>query len=364
MLRPLRRWLKVDRAVPRTHTDIAGYWRKGASQAEIGAIADQLEHAVSLAVPYAARAAVSLDLAEHVADGRSTVAELAEAAGATAAGVRKVVRLLTFPGVFQLDADDTVRLGPLGAVLTEDFVHARLDRRSGYARLDDSWPGLLHAVTTGRSGHREVVGESLWDTLSADARLGESFDATLGEWAAFWCRAAASALSLDDEHVVDVGGGTGELLATVLEGAPRARGTLVELPSSAARAAEQFAERGVADRVEVVPQSFFEALPAGGDVYVLAQVLHNWPDAEAALILSRVADAVGTGRIAVIERVSGPDAHDHDVEFDLLMFATFGGGERTVDEYAALARGAGLELTSTTPLADDLHLIELRRAGG
>lgn len=100
------------------------------------------------------------------------------------------------------------------------------------------------------------------------------------------------------------------------------------------------------------------------DVYVLAQVLHNWPDAEAALILSRVADAVGTGRIAVIERISGPDAHDHDVEFDLLMFAAFGGGERAVDEYAALARGAGLELTSTMPLADDLHLIELRRAGG
>lgn len=364
MLRPLRRWLKVERSVPRTHVDIAGYWRKGASQTEMGAVLERLQHAVSLAVPYAARVAVSLDLAEHVADGRATIDELAAAAGATPAGVRKIVRLLSFHGVFEVDADDAVRLGPYGAILTEDVVHARLDRRSGYARLEDGWPGLYHAVTTGEPGYRHVVGESLWDTLSADAGLGESFDQTLGEWAGLWCRTAASALSLTGEHVVDVGGGTGELLGALLESAPAARGTLVELPSSAGRAAAHLAERGVGDRAQIVPQSFFEPLPTGGDVYVLAQVLHDWPDAEARLILGRVAEAAESGRVVVVERISGVDAHDHDVELDLLMLAAFGGGERTVDEYAALAGAVGLEVSAVLPLVDDLHLIELCRAGG
>ncbi|MFT0846752.1 siderophore-interacting protein [Actinomycetaceae bacterium L2_0104] len=362
MLRPVRRWLKEVRKVPRSHTDIAGYWRDGASQSEMGEITHKLDHAVSLSVPYAARVAVSLDLAEHVADGHGTISSLAEAAGATASGVRKIVKLLSFHGLFELGADDSVRLGRLGTVLTEEYAHSRLDRRSGYARLDDGWPGLLHAVTTGESGYRHAVGESLWDTLSADPQLGESFDRTLSEWSGMWCRAVASALSLNSEHVVDVGGGTGELLAALLESSAGTCGTLVELPSSAERARVQLAERGLGDRTATVPQSFFEPVPVGGDIYVLAQVLHNWPDAEAQLILSRVAEAAGSARVLIVERISGAGGHDHDAEFDLLMFAAFGGGERTVAEYAALAAESGLELVSAVPILDELHLIELRRA--
>lgn len=395
MLRPIRRWLKDVKKVPRTHTDIAGYWRRGASQSEMGEAAHQLDHAVSLALPYAARVAVSLDLAEHVADGCSTIPALAQAAGATVAGVRKVVKLLSFPGLFELGADDSVKLGKLGHVMTEDFAHAHLDRRSGYARLDDAWPGLYHAVTTGESGYRHAVGESLWDTLGADTQLGESFDFTLSQWSGIWCREVTSALALTTEHVVDVGGGSGDLLGNLLEHSAGVRGTLVELPSSAARAEKQLNERGLGGRFDVLPQSFFEALPGGADMYVLAQVLHNWPDAEAQLILSRVAEAVGagrsietgddavsgrgtgagqeaeaqlgdesdpgtgSGRIIIVERISGADAHDHDVELDLLMFAAFGGGERTLSEYAALAAEVGLEVHSSKPLFDDLHLIEL-----
>lgn len=371
MLRPIRRWLKEVKEVPRTHTDIAGYWRQGSSQSEMGEAAHRLDHAVSLALPYAARVAVSLDLAEHVADGHTTIPSLAEAAGATVAGVRKVVKLLSFPGLFELGADDSIKLGKLGHVLTEDFAHAHLDRRSGYARLDDAWPGLYHAVITGESGYQHAVGESLWDTLGADAQLGESFDFTLSQWSGIWCREVASALALTTEHVVDVGGGTGELLGNLLESSAGVRGTLVELPSSAARAEKQLGERGLGGRFDVLPQSFFEALPSGGDIYVLTQVLHNWPDAEARLILSRVAEAVGagrdagagsdsgTGRVIIVERISGADAHDHDVELDLLMFAAFGGGERTLAEYAALAAEVGLEVRSSKPLFDDLHLIEL-----
>ncbi|WP_029136538.1 siderophore-interacting protein [Nakamurella lactea] len=359
MLRPLRRWLKGDRAVPPTHIDIAGYWRSGQSQSDAAHLRQRVQALTSLAVPYAVRAAVTLELAEHVADGRTTIPTLAAAAGAHPVGVRKLIRMLTFHQLFELDGD-SVRLGASGSVLLDEATHQALDRRSGMARLDDSWPGLLHTIRTGRSGYEEAIGESFWATMAVDRQLGESFDASLSDWSAVWSRGVAGSLELTDETVVDVGGGTGTLIGEVLQTYPQTSGTLVELPSVAERARANLAARGLSDRVGILQQSFFEPLPAGADVYLLAQVLHDWPDPEAVKILRRVADAAGDRRIALVERLAADEDHDHDVMFDLQMYATFGSGERSLDEFAALGDRAGLTVTGTTPIGEDLHLIELR----
>ncbi|MFG3257917.1 SIP domain-containing protein [Streptomyces sp. NPDC048172] len=362
MLRPLRRWLKHDKEVPAGHTDIAGYWRAGQSQREMGQALHKLRHLSDLSVPYAVRAAVSLDLAELVTDGHTTVPALAAAAGADPGGVRRLLRLLAHEELFALDADDTVRVLPAGAILMEDHAHEHLDERAGHARLHGAWPGLLHAVRTGEAGFPHARGHTFWDELATDERLGRTFDAVLDRWAAQWTPAVVRRLALSDEHVVDVGGGTGAFLGRLLEACPGVRGTLVELPTTARTAQVQFAERGVADRVRIASQSFFEALPDDGDVYLLAQVLHDWPDAEATAILRRVAEAVGDRRVVLVERLVTADLDDHEAAFDLHMYAVFGSGERTREEYASLAASAGLRLDRTVRIRDGLHMLELRRA--
>ncbi|WP_018656151.1 siderophore-interacting protein [Actinomadura flavalba] len=361
VLRPLRRYLRDVLRLDPAYTDIAGYWRAGQAQQEMGDNVRTLRRAASLAVPYAIRTAISLDLAELVTEGHTSVAALADAAGADPRGLDKVLRLLADAGWFTLDGD-AVGLTPTGTILLEDVAHERLDHRNGYGRLDEAWPGLLHAVTTGRSGFVHARGHDFWAELATADRLGTTFDGSLEHWSRHWAPAAVSALALTGgEHVVDVGGGTGTLLARVLTEHPGARGTLVELPTTADRAGAVFAEAGVQDRVTIAARSFFEPLPGDGDVYAVAQVLHDWPDAEAVAILRRVAEAARGARVVLVERLADDHAHP-DLAFDLMMYAVFGSGERDLPAYTALAAQAGLEVTGATPLGEGLHLLDLRTA--
>ncbi|RII17113.1 NADPH-dependent ferric-chelate reductase [Streptomyces sp. YIM 130001] len=364
MLRPLRRWFSATKQVPRDYTDIAGYWRAGQTQMEVSLQRNRIRHMADLGTPYVLRAAVSLDIAELVSEGHRTVEALANATGADVRGLRRLVRLLAHDelGVLTRAEDGTLGLGPAGPVLQEPAFHERLDHRGGYSRIDDGWPGLLHALRTGESGFQHVKGRSFWEELGSDDELGRTFDQALSGWTNDWAPPVAKQLDLTDEHVVDVGGGTGVLLAEILEQAPDTRGTLIELPTTAERGVAQFAARGLADRARVVPQSFFEQLPDDGDVYLISQVLHDWPDAESTAILRRAAEAAGAGTVALLERLAKDSDDDHEMIFDLQMYALFGSGERSQAEYTALAAEAGLVPTAAHRIHEDLHLLLYRNA--
>ena len=160
--------------------------------------------------------------------------------------------------------------------------------------------------------------------------------------------------------VVDVGGGRGDLLAAILDANPKLRAHLIDLEPTASEARVAFTARGLADRVEVRGGSFFDPLPAGADAYVLVDILHNWDDENARLVLKRCAEAAGqSGRILAIEAVSGIHAR---TEMDLVMLVHFGGRERRVEEFRTLADSAGLVLESATPLTGQRGLLEFRVA--
>src|SRR6185436_16064098 len=119
--------------------------------------------------------------------------------------------------------------------------------------------------------------------------------------------------------VVDVGGGTGAMLAEILRARPEIRGTLVDLPRTIARSSETFQAAGVADRVTTVGQSFFDPLPAGADLYLLRGVLNDWPDREATAILSRCAEAARPdGRVVVLKGV-GPDDAPKRLSIEMVL---------------------------------------------
>jgi hypothetical protein len=159
--------------------------------------------------------------------------------------------------------------------------------------------------------------------------------------------------------VADVGGGTGALLAEILRAHPTVRGTLVDLPRTVARADATFAAADVAERVILRAQSFFEPLPAGGDVYVLKNLLADWPDAEARALLTRCAEAARpVGRVVVIGGVSPRETDGPAPE--LLMMILVGGKSRTQAEFRALASSAGLAVTATGFQAAGRFVVECR----
>ena len=159
--------------------------------------------------------------------------------------------------------------------------------------------------------------------------------------------------------MVDVGGGTGALLAEVLRSHPEIRGTLVELPRTAAGADAVFQGAGVADRVTTVEQSFFDPLPGGGDLYVLKSILADWPDREVTAILRRCAEAARpSGRVVVLNGVEPDD--ENGASPALLMMVLVGGRDRTLAQFRELAREGGLEARAVGRQPSGRFVVECR----
>jgi SAM-dependent methyltransferase len=157
--------------------------------------------------------------------------------------------------------------------------------------------------------------------------------------------------------VVDVGGGTGALLAEILRAHPDIEGILVDFPKTVARSAQTFEAAGVADRVQTIGQSFFDPLPAGADLYVLSKVLNDWPDHETVAILKRCAEAARpSGRIVISGGVS-PDDAPASLSIETVLL---GGKTNTLAEFRELAREAGLEVCAAGRLASGRFVVECR----
>jgi len=156
---------------------------------------------------------------------------------------------------------------------------------------------------------------------------------------------------------VDVGGGTGAMLASLLRRHPEVRGILVDLPGTVARSAEVLEAAEVADRVTVMGQSFFDPLPAGADVYLLKKVLNDWPDEETVAILRRCADAAAPdGRVVVLGGAS-PDHAPRGLTIEMVLV---GGRTSTEAEFRELTRQAGLEVKSARTQPSGQFVIECR----
>jgi hypothetical protein len=147
------------------------------------------------------------------------------------------------------------------------------------------------------------------------------------------------------------------MLAEILRTRPAVRGTLVDLPRTVARSGETFQAAGVAERVTMVGQSFFDPLPAGADLYLLRGVLNDWPDREAAAILSRCAEAArSTGRVVVLGGVR-PDEAPRGLVIEMVLL---GGKQRTVAEFGELAQAAGLEVSAAGKQPSGYFVVECR----
>jgi hypothetical protein len=216
-------------------------------------------------------------------------------------------------------------------------------------------------VRTGKPAYHEIFGRPFWEDLDAHPEIAADFDALMGP--AGHGRPDPEVLlnPADWEHirtVVDVGGGTGALLAEVLRARPALRGTLVDLPRTVARAAATF--DGITDRVTLSGQSFFDPLPAGADLYLLKSVLSDWPDAEARAILRRCAEAARPhGRVVLLNGVT-PDEKPSQA---LLMMVLIGGKDRTLSEFSGMAREAGLAISASGRQNSGRFIVECSPTG-
>jgi len=310
-----------------------------------------------LCTPWCVHVAATLRIADHIAAGITDINELAAAAGCDAGSLHSLLGHLVGKGLFEEPAPGRFALNETAQKLLDPAQRLGLDLDGIGGRFAHAWGTLLTYVRTGKPAYRETFGLPFWEDLDAHPDIAASFDALIGP---IGHSAPTPEFQITGgwesvRTVVDVGGGTGALLAEILRARPEVRGTLVDFPRTVARSGEIFQAAGVADRVTVVGQSFFDPLPAGADLYLLKKVLNNWPDREALAILNRCAEAARpAGRVVVLSSVS-PDDAPRQLVMEMVLL---GGKQRTVSEFRELARAAGLELSAAGQQPSGTFVVE------
>jgi SAM-dependent methyltransferase len=317
-----------------------------------------------LCTPWCVHVVATLGVADHIAAGTTGIGDLAAATGADADSLHRVLRHLVDKGVFEETAHGQFALNGPARSLLESSTRLGLDIDGIGGRMAYAWGSLLSAVRTGAPAYHEVFGRPFWDDLNTHPDIAASFDSLMGP-AGHGTPDPDVLIGGDWESVrtvVDVGGGTGALLAEVLRAHPHVHGTLVDLPATVARSKETFHAAGVDGRVTTAPQSFFDPLPAGADLYLLKSVLSDWPDRQALAILKRCAAAARpAGRIVVLNGVS-PDDDPGSPSPELLMMVLVGGKNRSLTEFRELAREAGLKVSAAEKQSSGRYLVECRPA--
>lgn len=308
---------------------------------------------------------VSRGVPDHLNSGPLPASELAALSETDPLALTRSLRALTAfgafhevsPGVFANNqVSDLFRNRPGGLRNCALFY--------GSEHYLQSASALSHSVMTGQSATEHVHGESVWEHFRKNPDANEAFNHALAELRGDEHQQIADAYDWSGVNtVVDVGGGVGSLVLAILRKTPSLRGVLVEQPEVVTHAEQVLSERGARDRCQLVPASFFDAIPATGEVWTMCQVLHDWPDAKCLQILRRCREAMRpTDRLLICEMVPvpcQPNVLVSHVDMAMLMF--FGEArQRTVDEYKQLFAATHFDLTRVLPTAGAFSIVEAR----
>jgi hypothetical protein len=205
----------------------------------------------------------------------------------------------------------------------------------------------------------------VFEYFAREPKLSAVFNNAMTSWSGPTVAAALKAYDFTGIDVlVDVAGGHGYVLTAVLRQYPVMRGVLFDLEHVIAGAASIIAAAAVSHRVETVSGDFFKAVPAGGDAYIMKNIIHDWDDDRAIAILKNIRTAFGNrrdGRVILLEAVIPPgNRPDFGKLIDLEMLLMPGGRERTADEFAALFERGGFSLARIVPTESPLSVIEAR----
>lgn len=304
----------------------------------------------------------SLRLADQLVDGPRNVSELARKAGANEDALYRMLRTLSSFGVFVENAprqfsnngaSEMLRSGVPGlydmVLWLADSFHLKI------------YADAMHSVMTGQPAIEKTFGQPVFEYFPQDAALSERFNNAMTAFSSVVIQAALEAYDFKGiGTLVDVAGGHGEVLTSILKAYPSMKGVLSDLEHVLAGAKPKIEAMGLADRCRTEVIDFFKAVPSGGDAYIMKHIIHDWDDDRAATILKNIRKAMNPGgRVILLDSVL-PPANEPDFSklIDIEMMLLPGGRERSEEEFRSLFDRAGFRLTRIVPTKSPLAVIE------
>jgi len=315
--------------------------------------------------------AARLGIADRLASGPKSSDELARATGANASALRRLLRALVSFGVFAEETGGRFAPTEIGALLRDDVPGSL---RAGVIFYGDqrhwqAWAKLEQSVTTGETVWGPRAATAFFEMNTKDPEGAAIFNAAMTSLTSAFDAAVVAAYDFSRfGTLVDVGGGQGALISSILNANPGLRGILFDIPPVIEGARKRMAGSGLAARCELVAGDVFASVPSGGDAYLLKWIIHDWDDEQSLAILRNCQGAMApNGRLLLVERVVperiDPGADTQSILLaDLQMLVLTGGHERTAVEYRTLLAGAGLALARIVPTETPMSVIEATRA--
>jgi len=311
--------------------------------------------AMGYIAPRCLYAVAELGLADALHDEPASASDLARSVGADPDALRRVLRLLAAYGVFEIDGEQ-VRHTPLSRLLRDDHPQSM----RSYARMVGmpiNWTAYGAFLSTMRTGRPEGEPDHRWTYYAKHPDEAAIFNSAMIAKARSQVGAVTAAYDFSRfATIADIGGGHGQLVRAIVASVPRARGIVFDLP----HVIEEARSAASDERVMFHPGSFFDDALPSCDLYLLMEVIHDWPDAEAVAILQSVRRAAAPGAtLLVIESIvpetPGPDPAK---TIDVHMMALFGGRQRTRAEYERLLGAAGFAVKGQIDTDRGISIVE------
>jgi len=307
--------------------------------------------------------AARLSLADLLKDGAKNAEELAQVTGTQARPLYRILRSLASVGIFAEDDAGRFRLTPLAEPLRSDTPDSLRDF-SIFIGADwhwGAWGDLFGSAKTGQPAFEKIYNKAFFEYLGENSGPARVFNDAMTS-----ISTAASAAIVNSydftgiNKLVDVGGGHGALLCSILEKYPQMHGILIDAPSVIAGAKEAIEARGLSKRCEAVGGDFFAAVPAGGDAYIMKHIIHDWNDERASTILRCCHRQMpAEGRLLVVEMVIPEgNAPSFGKLMDLEMLVLLQSYERSEAEYRELFKRSGFKLTRIVSTKSAYSVIE------
>lgn len=312
--------------------------------------------------------AARLKLFDRLAEGPRDAAALAAQTGSHPDALFRLLRALAALGLVEHLGGQDFRLSEDGRLLVSEAPGSIRGMALHWGeRLWGALSQLDQSVRTGKAW--SISGAGGFEQMAADPVQMEMFHQSMTDQTHGTAQAILDAYDFDRfGQVVDVGGSYGALIAALVKAHPELTGRSFDLPALQPAAEAYLRAAGVADRAGFVGGSFFEAVPAGADAYLLKMIIHDWYDPEAELILQRCRAAAGAkGLVLVMDRIVPEAVRPEEADYvtvrgDMLMLTAAGGKERTEKEFEALFARSGLRLERIIPTASGFSILEAQAA--
>jgi len=309
-------------------------------------------------------AAAVLSLADLLGGNAGRISDLATALAVDEHALYRLMRFLASKGVFQEVSPRTFANTELSCFLRSDVpgsVRSLLIFR-GSELFFAPFGQIIYSIQTGRPAREKLYGANVFDYLKTHPSVARAFDDGMTSLSEIIAPEIAKAYDFAAwDSLMDVGGGNGVLLTSILRAYPTLHGVLADLPHVIERARERgFLSGDLQLRSCLQDCDFFKEVPAGCRAYLMKHVIHDWDDERARGILTNCRRAVPKNGVLFLVEYIVPGGNLSSVAntADVAMMVLTGGKERTLDEYRELLAGAGFGVNSVLPVAGDFNIIE------